>query len=91
MAVANYTFSKATDNAAAFTTADLNGDVMAQNWLDLDAERRRRAFDQRHLMTAQVEYAGSAFLRNWVFTSQLSVGSGLPLTPVYLRRSPAPA
>ncbi len=39
MAVANYTFAKATDNAAAFTTADLNGGVIAQNWLDLDAER----------------------------------------------------
>ena len=84
MAVANYTFSKATDNAAAFTTADLNGGVIAQNWLDLDAERAPSAFDQRHLLTAQVEYAGTSFLRNWVFTSQLTVGSGLPLTPLYL-------
>ena len=84
MAVANYTFSKATDNAAAFTTADLNGGVIAQNWLDLDAERAPSAFDQRHLLTAQVEYAGRAFLANWVFTSQISVGSGLPLTPLYL-------
>jgi hypothetical protein len=84
MAVANYTFSKATDDAAAFTTADLNGGVIAQNWLDLDAERARSSFDQRHLLTAQVEYAGTAFLRNWVFTSQLTVGSGLPATPLYL-------
>jgi hypothetical protein len=84
MAVANYTYSKATDNAAAFTTADLNGGVIAQNWLDLDAERAPSAFDQRHLLTAQVEYAGTSFLRNWVFTSQLTVGSGLPLTPLYL-------
>ena len=84
MAVANYTFSKATDDAAAFTTADLNGGVIAQNWLDLDAERAPSSFDQRHLLTAQVEYAGGAFLRNWVFTSQLSVGSGLPSTPLYL-------
>ena len=84
MAVANYTFAKATDNAAAFTTADLNGGVIAQNWLDLDAERAPSAFDERHLLTAQVEYAGTSFLRNWVFTSQLTVGSGLPLTPLYL-------
>jgi len=84
MAVANYTFSKATDNAAAFTTADLNGSVIAQNWLDLDAERAPSAFDQRHLLTAQVEYAGTSFLRNWLFTSQLTVGTGLPLTPLYL-------
>jgi trimeric autotransporter adhesin len=84
MAVANYTFAKATDNAAAFTTADLSGGAIAQNWLDLDAERAPSAFDQRHLLTAQVEYAGTSFLRNWVFTSQLSVGSGLPATPLYL-------
>jgi hypothetical protein len=84
MAVASYTFAKATDNAAAFTTADLSGGVIAQNWLDLDAERAPSSFDQRHLLTAQVEYAGSGALRNWLFTSQLSVGSGLPLTPLYL-------
>ena len=84
MAVANYTYSKATDNAAAFTTANLEGSVIAQNWLDLDAEHARSSFDQRHLMTAQVEYAPTAYLRNWVFTSQLTVGSGLPLTPLYL-------
>ena len=84
MAVANYTFSKATDDAAAFTTADLNGGVIAQNWLDLDAERAPSSFDQRHLLTAQVEYAGTGLLRNWLFTSQLSIGSGLPATPLYL-------
>ena len=84
MAVANYTLAKATDNAAAFTTADLNGGVVAQNWLDLDAEHARSSFDQRHLLTAQVEYAGTSFLSNWVFTGQLTVGSGLPLTPLYL-------
>ena len=84
MAVANYTFGKATDNAAAFTTADLNGAVVAQNWLDLDAERAPSSFDQRHLLAAQVEYSGAGVLRPWLFTSQLSVGSGLPLTPLYL-------
>ena len=67
MAVASYTFAKATDNAAAFTTADLSGGVIAQNWLDLDAERAPSSFDQRHLLTAQVEYAGSAL------SSQLAV------------------
>ncbi len=83
-AVAQYTLSKATDDAAAFTTAALNGAVVAQNWLDLDAEHARSSFDQRHLVTAEVEYAGRGWLRDWTFTSQLSAGSGLPLTPVYL-------
>jgi trimeric autotransporter adhesin len=84
MAVASYTYAKATDDAAAFTTANLDGSVIAQNWLDLDAERGPSSFDQRHLLTAQVEYAGHGFLQNWLFTSQLSAGSGLPLTPLYL-------
>ena len=84
MAVASYTVSKSIDDAAAFTTADLNGGVVAQNWLDLDAEHAPSAFDQRHLLSAQVEYAGTFFLRNWVFTGQLTIGSGLPATPTYL-------
>jgi hypothetical protein len=83
-AVAQYTFSKATDNAGAFTTADLNGAVIAQNWLDLDAEHALSSFDQRHVLTAQAEYSGRGLLRDWTFTGQLTAGSGLPLTPVYL-------
>lgn len=83
-ALGQYTFSKATDNAPAFTTADLNGAVIAQNWQDLEAEHARSSFDQRHAVTAQVEYSGRGWLRDWTFTSQLSAGSGLPLTPVYL-------
>ena len=83
-AVAQYTYAKATDNAAAFTTADLNGAVIAQNWLDLDAERAWSNFDQRHALTAQVEYSGRGILRDWTFTSQISAGSGLPLTPIHL-------
>jgi trimeric autotransporter adhesin len=83
-AVGQYTYSKATDNAAAFTTADVNGAVIAQNWLDLDAEHAFSNFDQRHALTAQVEYSGRGLLRDWTFTSQVSAGSGLPLTPIYL-------
>ena len=83
-AVAQYTYSKATDNAAAFTTADLNGFVLAQNWLDLGAEDALSSFDQRHLLTVQGEYSGRGLLRDWTFTTQLTAGSGLPLTPVYL-------
>jgi hypothetical protein len=97
-ASAQYTLSKATDNAAAFGGAALNGASIAQDWLDLDAETGPSSFDQRHLLTAQVQYTtgvgvrGGALLdgltgslvKGWTFTSQLSVGSGLPLTPVYL-------
>jgi hypothetical protein len=93
-----YTVSKAEDNAASFSGAGLNGASIAQDWLDLDAELGRSSFDQRHLLTAQFQYttgvgvSGGALLtglkgslfKGWTVTSQLTAGSGLPLTPVYL-------
>jgi len=93
-----YTLAKATDNAAAFGGASLTGASIAQDWLDLEAERGRSSFDQRHLVTAQVQYTTGAgvtggtlmdgtkgrLLKDWTFTTELSTGTGLPLTPVYL-------
>ena len=93
-----YTLAKATDDAAAFAGATLAGSGLAQNWLDLDAEYGRSAFDQRHQVTAQVQYTSGAgiaggslvdgwrgrLLKDWTFLSQLTTGSGLPLTPVFL-------
>jgi hypothetical protein len=74
------------------------GAYIAQDWTDLDAERSPSNFDQRHQLTTQVEYttgmgiAGGALMqgklgalfRGWTITSQLNVGSGLPVTPVYV-------
>ncbi len=101
-ASAQYTIAKATDNAGAFTGAALSGTVIAQDWRDLEAERGPSSFDQRHLFTAQVQYTTGvgvtggglltgtkgALVKGWTFTSQLTVGSGLPLTPVYLGAVP---
>ena len=75
-----------------------SGAAIAQDWLDLDAEWGPSTFDQRHLVTAQFQYttgvgvAGGTLLdglkgalfKDWTITSQLTTGSGLPLTPVYL-------
>jgi hypothetical protein len=97
-----YTLSKATDDAGAFTGAALSGVAIAQNWLDLQAEHGPSNFDQRHIMTAQFEYttgvgvAGGGLLtglkgkllKGWTFSSQLTAGSGLPLTPVHLTSVP---
>jgi len=72
--------------------------VIAQNWLDLRAERGLSPFDQRHLATLQAQYStgvgvrGGALLRGWTgaafkgwtFVTQISAGSGLPETPVYV-------
>jgi hypothetical protein len=97
-ATTQYTFAKANDNAAAFGGADLSGAVIAQDWRNMDAEWGRSPFDQRHLLAAQFEYTtgmgagGGALMtgkkgslyKGWTVTGQLNVGSGMPLTPVYL-------
>jgi hypothetical protein len=71
---------------------------IAQNWLDPRAERGPSTFDQRHLVSFMMQYTtgegirGGALLRGWrgtlfkewTVTSQLTAGSGLPETPVYL-------
>jgi hypothetical protein len=92
-----YTLAHALDDAAAFGGASLEGAALVQNWLDPDAEYARSNFDQRHLVSASVEYttgsgiAGGTLLdgwkgrllKDWTFTANVSAGSGLPLTPVY--------
>jgi hypothetical protein len=79
--------------AAASPTA-----VIAQNWLDLRAERSLSSFDQRNLLTAQLQYTSGEglgggdllsgwrgrLLKEWTFLTQITAGSGLPETPVYL-------
>ena len=93
-----YTLAKATDDAGAFTGVNLSGSAIAQDWLNLEAERGPSNFDQRHLLTVQFQYttgigtAGGALLtgrtgaivKGWTFTTLLTTSSGLPVTPVYL-------
>ncbi len=76
--------------------------ALAQNWLDLEAERGLSTFDQRNLLNVQFQYTtgmglrGETLLRGWkgtlfkewTFLSQITVGSGLPETPVYLAAVP---
>ncbi|MBI4266639.1 MAG: TonB-dependent receptor [Acidobacteria bacterium] len=97
-ATVQYTLATSTDNASAFTGGGLGGAVIAQDWLDLEAEHGPSSFDRRHLVTAQVQYTTGAgitggtlidgwkgrLFKDWTFTGQLTTGSGLPLTPVLL-------
>jgi hypothetical protein len=93
-----YTLSKSTDDASTFSNTTLSPASLsvAQNWLDLGAERGPSSFDQRHLVTAQIQYTtgvgvtggtlvdgvwGSIY-KDWTVASQLTAGSGLPFTPV---------
>ncbi len=71
---------------------------IAQNWLDLSAERGLSTFDQRQLLSLQVQYTSgmglrggtllsgwkSTLFKDWTVASQITAGTGLPQTPVYL-------
>ena len=72
--------------------------TIAQNWLNLAGERGLSTFDQRHVLSLQMQYttgmglAGGTLLsgwrgalfKDWTAATQISAGSGLPQTPVYL-------
>jgi hypothetical protein len=76
--------------------------IIAQNWLDLRAERGLSSFDQRHLVKGQIQYTtgmglgGGTLLsgwrgrlfKEWTFLTQVSAGTGLPETPVFLAAVP---
>jgi trimeric autotransporter adhesin len=71
---------------------------IAQNWLDLSGERGLSTFDQRQLLSVQIQYSTGmgigggtlltgwkgALFKEWNFASTITAGSGLPETPVYL-------
>ena len=112
-ATVQYNFAKSIDDAAlggrsVAVTPQSAGDavtrsagggvpLIAQNWLDLRAERALSNFDQRHLLSVQAQYTtgmglgggtlvggwrGGLF-KDWTVSTEITAGSGLPLTPVY--------
>jgi hypothetical protein len=92
---ANITPPSAASQSAAAAAPSL---AIAQNWLDLSAERGLSTFDQRHVLSLQTQYTTGmgtgggtlltgwrgALFKEWTFSSQITAGSGLPETPVYL-------
>jgi hypothetical protein len=96
LASVQYTIAKATDDATAFAGVNLGGAAIAQDWRNLDAEMAPSNFDQRHQVTATVQYTtgmgvgGGALLdgwkgklfKGWTAVGQLTSGSGLPFTPL---------
>jgi len=111
-ASALYTFSKSIDDdsvlggqgaaATGATTQDTSTGSIAQDWLNLRAERGLSTFDQRHLLVSSIQYTsgmgiggGTLFsgwrgriLKEWTASAQFTAGSGLPETPVYLAVTP---
>ncbi len=113
-ATLQYTYSKSIDDdselggqghvttSALGETPPTSTPTLAQNWLDLRGERGLSTFDQRHLLSLNLQYStgvglgggtlfngwrGRAF-KDWTITNQFNVGSGLPETPVYLAAVP---
>jgi len=88
-----YVYSKSIDDAALAGS----GLFVAQNWLNLRGERGLSPFDQRHQVTLTGQYTsgmgmhggtlmsgwrGGVF-KEWTVTSTVTIGTGLPLTPIY--------
>ena len=94
-----YTYAKAIDDAG------ISGNLIAQNWLDRRAERALSNFDQRHAAQVQVQYTTGmlarlgrfwdgwrgTLLKEWTLLANMTVGSGLPLTPAILAPVPGTA
>jgi hypothetical protein len=89
--------SSASAISGSTSTAPAGTAIVAQNWLNLHAERSLSNFDQRHLLNLQLQYTtgmgkgggtllsgwrGRAF-KEWTVLTQITAGSGLPQTPVY--------
>jgi hypothetical protein len=93
---AAYTFSKSIDDASLGGRGQ-GSTVVAQNWLDLSAERALSNSDQRHLLNATLQYTSGMgirggtllsgwrgeLLKHWTALTNISAGTGTPLTPIY--------
>jgi hypothetical protein len=70
---------------------------IAQNWLNLKAERSLSTFNQQNVLSLQLQYTTGMgvgggtllsgwkgmLLKEWTFATLITAGSGLPQTPVY--------
>ncbi len=97
---ARYIFSKALDDAQGVGGRASMGSSYAQNWLDLAAERSLSSFNRTHTLNGTLQYSTGqgvgggtllsgwkgALAKDWTFATTLTVGSGLPETPIVLSR-----
>jgi hypothetical protein len=95
-----YIFSKAIDDAQGIGGRTGIGSSYAQNWLDLSAERSLSSFNRTHQFNGTLQYSTGqgvtggtllsgwkgALVKDWTFSSTLTVASGLPETPIVLSR-----
>jgi hypothetical protein len=101
----SYAHANSIDNASAGGGGrgggGQGGMVVAQNWLDLGAERARTSGIRTHTLNASMQYStgmggrGGALrngltgrlLRGWTVMTTFSVSSGAPLTPTILSKT----
>jgi hypothetical protein len=90
---ASYQFSKSIDNAGTGGRGQ-GGTPVAQNWLDLSAERGLSSFDARHNLTVGAQYSSGmgrtggtlvngwkgALIKDWTLSSNITLRSGNPFT-----------
>jgi len=95
-ATATYTYAKSIDDSALGGRGQ-GTTFIAQNWLNLNADRALSSFDQRHLLSTTLQYSSGTGLRGgtlmggwrgaafkeWTFLSTINAGTGLPETPIY--------
>lgn len=87
-----YTYSKSIDDSSTFGGA---GNTVAQNNLDLSAERGLSSFDRRHVLTLNYQITSPVggrngmfqnspaiekALKDWTFSSAITAETGTPLT-----------
>jgi trimeric autotransporter adhesin len=91
-----YVYSKSMDDAA-FLGGGGGGGGVAQDWLHLNRERSLSSFDQRHVLTVDMQYSTGnglrggtllsgwrgAIIKGWTIVSRITLGSGTPQTPIY--------
>lgn len=91
-----YTYSKSIDDASSIAGGGGSGGSVAQNDLDLDAERALSSFDMRQNFSTNFEWQlpyglnhrwgdqsdwQSSLLGDWQFSGTLTLHSGLPYSP----------
>ncbi|HLK50964.1 MAG TPA: carboxypeptidase regulatory-like domain-containing protein [Bryobacteraceae bacterium] len=95
-----YTFSKAIDDATGIGGRGAALVSYAQNWQDLAAERSLSSFNRTHSLNMFMQWSTGqgvrgggllsgwkgALAKDWTFSTAITLGSGLPLTPVVLNR-----
>jgi len=100
LANATYVFSKAIDDAQTLGGRGAAAAGYAQNWLDLSAERSVSSFNRTHTLNLVFQYSTGmgarggtlingwkgVLLKDWTLGPSLTIGSGLPETPIVLGR-----